>query len=112
MTTKRSAAAMTLAEAEREKEFIKRDLKLALHEAEHELELCDVRLPITSSHLDLAAENLRLSQKAFDVGEINLLDLLKIQEQYFISSRQQKRMKLECKRAIARQNQIWGVLLP
>ncbi len=112
MTSKRSEAAQALAQAEREKKYIERDLKLAVHEAEHELEMCAQQLPILSSHFELAEENLRLSQKAFDMGESSLLDLLKIQEQFFVSSRQNKKMNIECKRAIARQNQIRGVLLP
>lgn len=110
--SKRMEAALAVAEAETAKEFIKKELKLALHDAEHELEICEAQIPIMSEHLSLAEENLRLSQKAYDVGESDLMDLLKIQDEYFISSLSKKRIDLECKRAVARQNQILGVLLP
>lgn len=112
MTSKRAAVAKTLAEAERDRELIKREVRLALHEAEHELEICEVQLPFAQSHFELSKENLRLSQKAFDMGESDLLELLKAQEQYFISSSQNNKKIIECKRAIARNNQIRGVLLP
>jgi len=112
MTTKRSAAALALAEMVRERELIKREHRLHLHEAEHEVEVCEVQLPLSESHFEMARENLRLSQKAFDLGETDLFDLLKIQEQYFSSSADNIQIIIECKRAIARHNQIKGVLLP
>ena len=85
---------------------------MALHESEHELEICEIQLPFAQSHFDLAKENLRLSQKAFDMGESNLLELIKAQEQYYISANQNGIKIIECKRAIARHNQIRGVLVP
>lgn len=112
MTSKRAAAAVELAEAERQNELVKRDHRLHLHEAEHDLEVCEIQLPFSSSHFEMAKENLRLSQKAFDMGESDLIELLKVQEQYFNSSAENSQKIIECKRAIARHNQIKGVLLP
>ena len=112
MTSKRSAAAIELAEADRANLFLKREHRLHLHEAEHELEVCTIQLPFSKSHFDMATENLRLSHRAFDLGESDLLDLLKIQEQYFLSAGDNIKKIIECKRAIARHNQIKGVLLP
>ncbi|MBT6037497.1 MAG: TolC family protein [Kordiimonadaceae bacterium] len=112
MTSKRAAAAVELAQAERENELVKRDHRLHLHEAEHDLEVCEIQLPYSSSHFEMAQENLRLSQKAFDMGESDLIELLKVQEQYFQSSAENSQKIIECKRSIARHNQIKGVLLP
>ncbi|PHZ86505.1 TolC family protein [Paremcibacter congregatus] len=112
MGPKRAEAALALAEAERQREIVKREHRLHLHEAEHELEVCKSQLPLTQSHLELAQENLRLSQKAFDLGEGNLLELLKVREQFFMSSSQNSLRNIECKRAIARHNQIKGVVVP
>ncbi|MBL4604080.1 MAG: TolC family protein [Emcibacteraceae bacterium] len=112
MTSKRTAAALELAEADRANQILKREHRLHLHEAEHELEVCAIQLPFSKAHFDMATENLRLSQRAFDLGESDLLDLLKIQEQYFLSAGDNITKIIECKRAIARHNQIKGVLLP
>lgn len=112
MTSKRASAALDLAEAERVKQILKREHRLLLHEVEHELEVCEIQLTLSKSHFDIATENLRLSQKAFDLGENNLLDFLKIQEQYFLSAGNNTTKIIECKRAIARHNQIKGVLFP
>jgi len=112
MTSKRAAVAIELADADRANQVLKREHRLHLHEAEHELEVCAIQLPFSKSHFDMATENLRLSQKAFDLGESDLLDFLKIQEQYFLSASDNTRKIIECKRAVARHNQIKGVLLP
>jgi len=112
MAPRRAAAGMALAEAERQREIIKREHRLHLHEAEHELEVCESQLPLTENHYDLAAENLRLSQKAFDLGESDLRDLLIVREQFYQSSSQKIQKNIECKRAIARHNQIKGVMQP
>lgn len=112
MTSKRSEAALALAEMERERELIKRQYGLQLHEAEHEIEVCEVQKPLSEAHFNMAKENLRLSQKAFDLGQTDLFDLLKIQEQYFVSSSDNTKITIECNRAVARHNQIKGVLLP
>ncbi|MBT5186587.1 MAG: TolC family protein, partial [Kordiimonadaceae bacterium] len=110
-TSKRAEASMALAQAERELQLTKRDYRLELHEAEHDLEICEIQLPYMKSHFELSQENLRLSQKAFNMGESDLLDLIKIQEQYVLSSAQNNKKIIECKRAIARQNQVQGVMV-
>lgn len=112
MTSKRSQAALALAEMERDRELVKRKYHLELHEAEHSLEVCELQLPLSTEHFTMAEENLRLSQKAFDLGEIDLLDLLRMQEQFFSSSYENIEKTIECKRAVARHNQTKGVLLP
>lgn len=110
--SKRAEAAVVLAEMEREQALINREYRLSLHEGEHELEVCESQLPLSASHFEMSQENLRLGQKAFDMGETDLFDLLKIQEQFFSSSAENTQIIIECKRAIARHNQVKGVLLP
>ncbi|MEZ5758195.1 MAG: TolC family protein [Emcibacteraceae bacterium] len=112
MKSKRAEAALALAEMERERELVKREYRLALHEADNDLEVCEAELPLSAKHFEMASENLRLGKKAFDLGETDLFDFLKIQEQYFSSSAANKKIIIECKRAVARHNQVKGVLLP
>lgn len=110
--SKQAEAALLLAEMERERALLEREYSLELHEAEHELEVCEIQLPLTQEHNEMASRNLELSQKAFDIGETDLLDHLKIREQYFTANAAYNQIALECKRAIARYNQTTGVLLP
>ncbi|WP_138380718.1 TolC family protein [Luteithermobacter gelatinilyticus] len=107
---KRAEAAARLAEAERQKERALRAQKIALHEAEHELEVCLIQQKISREHHDMARENLQLAQRAFDLGESDLMDLLRVQDQYVRSSTAHTRQQLECGRAIARHNQTKGLL--
>lgn len=112
MTSKRAKSALALANSERSRAMVERQHKLHLHEAEHELEVCEIQLPLSQRHFEMASQNLTLSQKAFDMGQSDLLELLKIQEQFFQSSAQNTTKTIECKRAVARHNQIKGILLP
>ena len=111
MTSKRMAAALELAEMERDGVLLERDYRLRLHEAEHELEVCALKMPLSAQHFNMAKENLRLSKKAFDLGETDLIDFLRVQEQSMSSSYDNIKIKIECKRAISRHNQTKGVLL-
>lgn len=111
MTSKRASAAVALAEMERDRAIIIRDHKLNLHEAKHELEVCEQKLPMSKEHFEMARESLRLNQKAFELGETDLIELLRMQEQFVGASFENTNTILECKRAIARHNQVKGVLL-
>lgn len=56
-----------------------RDLELALHEARHNLEVNEVALATANQAKEVAEELLKMTQLRFSVGEISLMDLLKIQ---------------------------------
>ena len=94
--------------AQREQLF--RDLKQAHHEAEHNLEVNRAELE-NANELKSATENLlNMSNTAFSVGEINLMDLLKIQSkaQQAILNAKERAVMLE--RDIALYNQAVGVM--
>ncbi len=94
--------------AEREQLF--RDLKQAHHEAEHNLEVNHAELA-NANELKTATESLlNMSNTAFSVGEIDLMDLLKIQSkaQQAILNAKEREVMLE--RDIALYNQAVGVM--
>ncbi len=107
---KRAAAAVTLADAERQREMVRRSQSLQLHEAHHEYETCRAQLLLAEEHFSLAGENLRLGQKSYELGESDMRDFLRIREQYFDSSRKIVTQKITCQRAVARHNQVKGIL--
>jgi cobalt-zinc-cadmium efflux system outer membrane protein len=94
--------------ADREQLF--RDLELAHHEAEHNLEVNEAELEIANELKRVAEEHLGMMQLSFSVGEINLMDLLKVQSraQQAILSAKERAIMLE--RDIALYNQAVGVM--
>ncbi len=94
--------------ADREQLF--RNLELAHHEAEHNLEVNEAELEIANELKRVAEEHLGMMQLSFSVGEINLMDLLKVESrtQQAILSAKERAIMLE--RDIALYNQAVGVL--
>lgn len=94
--------------AEREQLF--RDLELAHHEAEHNLEVNQAELEIANETKRIAEEHRRMMELSFAVGEIHLMDLLRVQArtQQAILSAKERSIMLE--RDIALYNQAVGVL--
>lgn len=93
-----------------EREQMNRDLEQAHHEAEHNLEVNRVELGIANELKQVAEEHLKMTQLSFSVGEINLMDLLKIQsrtQQAVLNAKQQAVM---LQRDIALYNQAVGVM--
>jgi outer membrane protein TolC len=62
-----------------EREQLYRDLELTHHEAEHNLEVNRVELGTANEQKKVSEQLLAMTQLSFSVGEINLLDLLKIE---------------------------------
>ena len=93
-----------------EREQLYRDLELAHHEAEHNLEVNQAELEIANETKRIAEEHRRMMELSFSVGEINLMDLLKVQArtQQAILSAKERGIMLE--RDIALYNQAVGVL--
>ncbi|MGZ4978631.1 MAG: TolC family protein [Methylobacter sp.] len=93
-----------------EREQLSRDLEQAHHEAEHNLEVNRVELGIANELKQVAEEHLKMTQASFSVGEINLMDLLRIQsrtQQAVLNARQRSIM---LQRDIALYNQAVGVM--
>jgi outer membrane protein TolC len=86
------------------------ELQAALHEAEHSLEVTRQELTIYEAQNRLAQENLRLAKKAFDLGESDLVSLLRVQAlaretEVALASR-----RIQLNWDVARYNQAVGVL--
>ena len=94
--------------AEREQLF--RDLEQAHHEAEHNLEVNRVELGNANEQKKVSEELLNMSDLSFAVGEINLMDLLKIQSRTQQAILNAKERAVMLQRDQAFYNQAVGVL--
>lgn len=93
-----------------EREQLSRDLEQAHHEAEHNLEVNRAELSIANELKQIAEEHLKMTNLSFSVGEIDLIDLLKIQSgtQQALLNAKQRAVMLQ--RDIAFYNQAVGVM--
>jgi cobalt-zinc-cadmium efflux system outer membrane protein len=94
--------------AEREQLF--RDLEQAHHEAEHNLEVNKAELVTAGELKQVAEEHLKMTQLSFSVGEIDLMDLLKIQSRTQQAVLNAKQRAVMIQRDIALYNQAVGVM--
>ncbi|MEQ1635097.1 MAG: TolC family protein [Methylococcales bacterium] len=92
-----------------ERQQLLRDLELAHHEAEHNLEVNRVELGIANELQRVAQEHLRMTELSFSVGEINLIDLLKIESRTQQAVLNAKQRAVMLQRDIALYNQAVGV---
>ncbi|MFZ2405805.1 MAG: TolC family protein [Methylobacter sp.] len=93
-----------------EREQMNRDLEQALHEAEHNLEVNRVELGIANELKQVAEEHLKMTNSSFAAGEINLMDLLKIQSRTQQAVLNAKQRAIMLQRDIALYNQAVGVM--
>jgi cobalt-zinc-cadmium efflux system outer membrane protein len=93
-----------------EREQMNRDLEQAHHEAEHSLEVNRVELGIADELKQVAEEHLNMTQLSFSVGEIDLMDLLKIQSRTQQAVLNAKQRAVMLQRDIALYNQAVGVM--
>lgn len=94
--------------AERDQLF--RDLEQAHHEAEHNLQVNQAELAISNELKTVAEKHLKMTQLSFSVGEIDLIDLLKIQAQTQLAVLTAKEREIIVQRDFAFYNQAVGVL--
>jgi len=93
-----------------EREQLSRDLEQAHHEAEHNLEVNRAELGIANELQQVAEEHLKMTQLSFSVGEIDLMDLLKIQSRTQQAVLNAKQRAIMLQRDIALYNQAIGVM--
>ena len=93
-----------------EREQLSRDLEQAHHEAEHNLEVNRAELGIANDLKQVAEEHLKMTQSSFSVGEINLMDLLRIQSRTQQAVLNAKQRSVMLQRDIALYNQAVGVM--
>jgi outer membrane protein TolC len=92
-----------------EREQLNRTLEQAHHEAEHNLEVNRVELGIANELKQVAEEHLKMTQSSFSAGEINLMDLLRIQSRTQQAVLNAKQRAVMLQRDIALYNQAVGV---
>ena len=108
--TEISAAARAAATARAARDQVLRELTLALHEAAHSLTIVDRNLAAASDRLTLAERHQAMGELAYEKGELDLIDLLKLQTTTIAAKRQVTRLQIEEKRQTAFYNQAVGEL--
>jgi len=103
-------AEMGLAQAQSEREQRMLTLLTAMHEAEHNLEVNREELAVMTEQHRLAQESLRLGRKAFELGETDLVHLMRVQAMAYEAERALRNSQIQLKWNIARYNQAAGVL--
>ncbi len=101
-------SAPVIATSERDK--LRLALETQLHEAEHNLMISQQELDIAKQQYEIAKHSETLAQKAYALGELDLVSLIRIQSQTFEAERSYSRRQLQIKWDIARYNQAVGVL--
>ena len=104
-----ATAHLELNQALAQREHLVRQLEKGLHEAEHALEVTRQELSIAQQLKQIAETHLNMTQICFTAGEINLLDLLKIQARSLEAIRNAKEQEVKLQRNIAFYNQAVGV---
>jgi cobalt-zinc-cadmium efflux system outer membrane protein len=97
-----------LAEAEAARGTLLRRLDLDLHEAEHALLVLDGSIALAAQRRELADRQWRMAQLAFEQGEIELRELLRIEDSDRNANREAERLAIERQRTIAAFNQALG----
>lgn len=92
-----------------DREQLDRVLEQAHHEAEHNLEVNQVELSIANELKQVAEEHLKMIQASFSVGEIDLMDLLRIQSRTQQAVLVAKQRAVMLQRDIALYNQAVGI---
>jgi outer membrane protein TolC len=87
-----------------------RELEQNHHEAEHNLQVNQAELSISNELKTVAEKHLQMTQRSFSVGEIDLIDLLKIQAQTQLAVLTAKERALIVQRDFAFYNQAVGLL--
>jgi outer membrane protein, heavy metal efflux system len=103
-------ANLALTEALAERQSLLRRLGQGLHEAKHELEVDHVELSLAEERKKFSEQYLRMSRIGFQAGEIQLIDLLRIQSRTQAAIRNARERNIRLQRDIARYNQAVGEL--
>lgn len=105
-----AAADMHVAQAVADRERLRFQLEAAMHEAEHNLEVTRAELEVANQNHAIAQESLRLTDKAFQLGEIDLVGLMRTRAQAYEAERALRVRQIQLTWDIARYNQAVGVL--
>lgn len=104
-----AAANIHLTEALVQRDRLLRRLEKQHHEAKHALEVTETELSIANELKQIAESHLKITRLSFSVGEINLLDLLKIQARTLNAIRYAADHAIMLQKNIAMYNQSVGI---
>ena len=105
-----AAAEMQRAEQQVNLSQLKQLLAAAMHEAEHNYEIGIIQLDVLSKQNSIAHQSLNVTRKAFQLGELDLSDLMRVQAQAFNADRSLKNQQIQQLWNTARFNQAVGEL--
>jgi outer membrane protein TolC len=106
----KAAAELGVGYALTEREKLRVALEAMMHEAEHNLSVSRAELTIATKQYEIAKESAKLAQKAFSLGETDLVSLLRVQAQTYDTERAFTTRQIQLQWDIARYNQVVGVL--
>ncbi len=113
----RAPAAPAIAEAEALRtraeaaaRLVRRELELQLSQADRELAKADRLLRLARRKHDYSRARFKLARRAFELGEMDLYQLLLARRQANQATRELKLRRLEKERAAARRNHVLGVI--
>lgn len=104
-----ASANLELTEALAQRAYLFRYLEKEHHEAKHALEVTRTKLKIANELKQIAESHLKMTDLSFSAGEINLMDLLKIQARSHNAIRLAKEHEIILQKNIALYNQAVGV---
>ena len=104
-----AAANTALAEADSRHQAQRRALELALSKAREQVQTLHAELALVREQHRLAQENLRMARIAFNVGEMDLTALLRVQARAFNAERNLSLRRVQLQHAVANYNQAVGV---
>ncbi|NJD07784.1 MAG: TolC family protein, partial [Methylococcaceae bacterium] len=93
-----------------DRDTLLRQLEKALHEAKHNLEVDQMLLQIADQRKSIAETHSKMSKLAFESGEIQLIDYLKILATAQAAIRDAKERSISLQRDIASFNQVIGAM--
>jgi outer membrane protein TolC len=105
-----AAAERQLAEVQSAALTVRRDLETALNRASREIRQSEQALQLAEQQQQLTAEGLRLTQRAFELGESDLFTLLQARKRALETERDLRIQRDELGRAVSRYNQALGVI--
>ena len=106
----RAALNVELNKLRSQRDQLFRDLEQNHHEAEHALQIDQSELVTANELKAIVEKNLKMTQLSFSVGEIDLIDLLKIQSQAQLAVLNAKERAITLQRDFALYNQAVGIL--
>jgi outer membrane protein TolC len=105
-----AVAVRALGDAQTRRAALLRQMDLDLHEAEHIMSVVTESLELAERNAELTSAQVQMAQSAFENGEIELRELLRIQSAANDAMSEAARLRIERLRAIAAVNQALGEL--